>query len=166
LFFSWNRALIHRHIQVDTFCNSIYMEGTYTGKTASGQVTDVPFVLSFDFDETFELTGAGGTSEGFEITADSTNPIIIAFRLATWMDFNNAETNGSSVDFTQLIVEHDADGLDMILLDEDAIDPNDDIRKVIKENIKKSADYGKDQNGDGELASDEDDDPDAEDDDD
>jgi len=148
------------------FGNSIYMEGTYTGATASGQVTDVPFVLSFDFGETFELTGAGDTSEGFEITADSINPIIIAFRLATWLDFSNPETNDKFYEFSQLVLTKDASGTDVILLDEDAVDPNDEIRRVIKENIKESADYGKDLDGDGELDSDEDDDLDSEDDDD
>ena len=154
------------------FGNSIYIAGTYTGITAGGEVTDVPFIISYDLNEKFELTGldsAVGVADsavGMTISDLGVNPIIVAFRMVQWFNFSNPETNDKELDFSSLVVTEDAGGLPQILLDEDAEDDNKEIRKVIKENIKESADYGKDKDGDGELGSDEDDDPDDEDDDD
>ncbi len=155
------------------FGNSIYIEGTYTGATAGGAVTDLPFILSFELDEEFELTGLD-TSTG---VADSAvgmtiadllgvNPIIVAFRMVQWFSFSNPETNDKGLDFSGLVVTETTGGGPQILLDKDADGDNQDIRKVIKENIKESADYGKDEDADGDLDSDEDDDPDEDDDDD
>lgn len=145
------------------FNNSIYLSGTYTGDTSAGPstATDVPFSMSFDFDETFQLTGPGGTSEGFVVDAGATNPLIIAFRMTKWFGFGNAETNESSVEFSQVVVGVDSSGNPAITLDASATGANDTIRDVIKENIKESADYGEDSDGSGELESDEDDDPDS-----
>ena len=151
------------------FGNSIYLEGSYTGATASGSVTAVPFILSFDFNETFELSSVGDSAVGFTLEEGVVNPIIIAFRLARWFSFSDTETNPNGVDFNVLTVSQDTSGQPIILLDENAGDisaANDEIREVIEENIEESADYGKDKDGDGELGSDEDDDPDEEDDDD
>lgn len=151
------------------FGNSIYLEGTYTGATAGDSVTAVPFILSFDFDETFELSGVGDSAVGFIAEEGVVNPIIIAFRLARWFNFSDPETNPDGIDFNLLTVSQDTSGQPIILLDEDAgdiSDANDEIREVIEENIEESADYGKDKDGDGELGSDEDDDPDEEDEDD
>ena len=141
---------------------SIYIEGTYSDE--AGTLIDIPFILAFDFDETFELTGISDTSEGFVVDENITNEIIIAFRLTTWFDFSNPETE-MGVDFGDLTV----DPLLGIVLDEitaDADQTIEDIREVIEENIEESADYGEDLDGDDELDSDEDDDPDEEDDDD
>ncbi len=154
------------------FGNSIYIEGSYTGVTAGGEVTDVPFILSFDLDEEFELTGLDSTTSladsavGMTIGDLGVNPIIIAFRMVQWFNFGDPETNDKGLDFSGLVVTEATGGGPQILLDEDAEGDNKDIRKVIKENIKESADYGKDEDDDGELDSDEDDDPDEEDDDD
>ena len=153
------------------FGNSIYIAGTYTGLTAGGEVTGVPFILSYDFGEKFELTGldtttnAADSAVGMTISDLGVNPIIIAFRMVQWFSFSNLETNDKGLDFSGLVVTEAIGGGPQILLDEDAEGDNKDIRKVIKENIKESADYGKDKDGDGELDSDEDDDPDDEDDD-
>lgn len=140
--------------------NSIYLSGTYTGDTAAGPgtATDVPFVLSFDFDETFELTGATDTSEGFTVSDSASNPVVIAFRMPKWFNFGSEDALEEGIDFSQVTIG--ADG--KITLDERAQETsvaNDSIRDVIKENIKESADYGKDSDGDGELGSEEDDDP-------
>ena len=150
------------------FGNSIYIAGTYTGLTAGGEVTGVPFILSYDFGEKFELTGltntgAADSAVGMTISDLGVNPIIVAFRMVQWFSFSNPETNDKDLDFSGLVVTEDGDGLPQILLDEDAEGDNKEIRKVIKENIKESADYGKDEDGDGELGSDEDDDPDDDD---
>ena len=146
------------------FGKSIYVKGTDTGTISSGEVTNMPFTMTFEFDETFELTGAGDTSVGFEVVPGSPNPILIAFRMATWLDFTNPDTNEKSMDFSKLVAVDDGAGNLEIRLDEKSdIQDNKDIRETIKENVKESADYGKDKDGDGELESDEDDDPDTED---
>ncbi len=154
------------------FGNSIYLSGTYSGMTAGGQVTGMPFVMSFDFGEEFELstidsaTGVADTSLGFDVQEQTLAAIIIAFRLAKWFNFTDPETNSDGVDFNSLMTVEDPPGTFTILLDEDADGDNDAIRDVIKENIEESADYGEDKDGNGILESDEDDDPDEDDDDD
>ena len=73
-----------------------------------------------------------------------------------WFLFNNPETNENELDFTQLTSSNN-----QIILDKDTENENNKkIRTIIKENIKLSADYGKDSDNDGNLESDEDDDPD------
>ena len=74
------------------FGNSIYLEGTYTGASSGGPVTDAPFTLSFDLDEEFELSSAGETALGFVIDDGVLNPVIIAFRLARWFKGLNPTT--------------------------------------------------------------------------
>lgn len=142
------------------FDRSIYIEGTYSDTLAT--LTDVPFVLTFEIDEEFSLTGLGDTSEGIVIDQNMLNHIIIAFRINKWFDFSNPET-ANDVDFTDLTV----DPLVGIVLDESIADSTaEEIHDVIKENIKESADYGEDEDKSGELEPDEDDDPDEEDEDD
>jgi len=148
------------------FGNSIYILGTYTGLTSSGSVTDMAFELSFDLDEEFELTGTGDQTGGLVIDEGIVNDIIIAFRLARWFQFDNGESNPDGVDFSQLVTVSDGEGGFEIILDESVTGDNEKIRQVIKENIKESADYGEDDDEDGELGSDEDDDPESEDEDD
>lgn len=149
------------------FGNSIYIAGTYSGTTAGGDVEDMPFTMTFDLDEEFKLstvdptTGLADSALGFGVEPGVVNPIIIAFRLTTWLDFSDPETNDKGLDFSGLVVSQDSDGVDVIVLDEDSNGDNKDIRKVIKENIKESADYGEDKDGDGELGEDEDDDDDG-----
>ncbi|MFH2115750.1 MAG: hypothetical protein ABIJ86_14720 [Spirochaetota bacterium] len=104
--------------------------------TPTGGVA-VPFTYTFDIDAEFQLKGVGDTAVGFDITAGGVNDVIIAFRLNKW--------------FT---------GRDPAAFAADPAAFSEDL----KENIKQSADYGKDSDGDGILSSDEDDDPDSEDD--
>lgn len=142
------------------FGNSIYLEGTYTGTTAGGDVIDMPFSLSFDFDEEFELSGIGDTATGLLVEDGQLNPIIVAFRMAQWFVFDNPETNSDGlIDFGNLVT----DAGPVVALDESATGDNATIREIIKDNIEESADYGEDEDGSGELESDEDDDPDEED---
>lgn len=70
------------------FGNSIYIAGTYTGLTAGGEVTGVPFILSYDFGEKFELTGLDTTTNAADSAVGMTisdlvgvNPVIVAFRM-------------------------------------------------------------------------------------
>jgi len=89
------------------------------------------------------------------------NPLIIAFRLNKWFNFSNIETNSNSLDFNDLTVTTGTSG-DEIRLDENVqASLSRQVREVIKDNIKDSADYGKDSDNNGELESDEDDDPDS-----
>lgn len=149
------------------FSNSIYLEGTYTGVSASGNVADIPFYMAFDLTEKFELTnidaqtGLADSTVGLTVAIGGINPIIVAFRMAEWFIFDNAETNNRDIDFNNLVITENNAGEGEIRLDENADMDNKDIRKVIKDNIKESADYGKDKDGDGELDDDEDDDPDT-----
>lgn len=99
----------------------------------------VPFTYTFDIDTEFELTTADDTSVGFSILDTVVNDVMIAFRLGRWFD-----------------------GIDPAAF---AVAPG-DYAEALKENIKDSADYGKDEDHDGVLESSEDDDPDIEDDDD
>ncbi len=132
------------------FGNSIYIAGLYSGLTAEGTVTAVPFTLSYDIDESFELKAPGETAVTFLITEGEINPVIIAFRLNRWFDFS-----GAGADFSQIALT--ASGA--IVLD----NSQEGIRDLVKENIENSADYGVDADQDGELEADEDDDPDEED---
>ena len=99
----------------------------------------VGFTYTFDVDAEFELTPAADTSIGFDIMDTVVNDVMIAFRLGRWFD-----------------------GIDPAAF---AAAPG-DYAEELKENIKGSADYGKDEDHDGVLESSEDDDPDIEDDDD
>jgi len=141
------------------FGNSIFLEGTYTGTTLGGDVTDIPFSMAFDLDEEFELSSTGDIATGLVVEDGQLNPIIIAFRLVRWFGFDNPETNSLLIDFRSLVTEVGP----AIVLDETTTGDNATIREVIKENIEKSADYGEDEDGSGNLESDEDDDPDGED---
>ena len=137
------------------FGNSIYLEGTYSGPYAAGTAVDMPIYISIDDDTEFELTGTD-TSEGFVIDEGVVNEIIIAARMVKWFAFNNSETNSNSVLFSNAV---SSDSTTIVL---DSTE-NTTIYEVVLKNIKESADYGEDDDGDGYLESDEDDDPDTED---
>lgn len=139
----------------DLYKRSIIFQGTYTGLTAEGQVTDVAFSFSHDLDEEFDLVGPNETASNFQLSDVTANQVVIAFRMGLWLVFNNSETNNDNVDFSNLTLTNGA-----IVLDKDVEGNNQKIRQVIKKNIKASADYGKDEDGDGELEADEDTDDD------
>lgn len=139
------------------FENSIYLEGSYTGATADGDVTAAVFKLSYDLDEEFELPIAD-PNLSINVQDRTFSAVIIAFRLNKWFSFSDTETNPESLDFRSLSLSSS-----QIVLDKDSSGANDKIRKVIKDNIKKSADLGEDDDDDGILDSSEDEDPDSED---
>jgi len=122
--------------------NSVVLSGTYT-PTGGSSVT---FSFTYDLSEKFELSGATA-SEGFSVEVGVDNPIIVAFRMAKWFDFT-----GQSKDLSNLVGN--------ISLDESASGDSSAVREAIRDNLKESADYGKDKDGDGRLGSDEDDDSD------
>ncbi|RKX80791.1 MAG: hypothetical protein DRP60_02310 [Spirochaetes bacterium] len=145
--------------------NSIYLAGTYTGYLSDFNAVDLEFSFSFNLDEEFE-TAAGDFNEGIVIDEGVINPILIAFRLSKWFQFDNAERNPDEVDFTTIYPLSDGDGGHRIVFNEQSINDYAAISDVIKKNIKESADYGEDEDLSGFLESDEDDDPGSEDDDD
>jgi len=137
--------------------SSIYLEGTYTGPTASGPVADMPFTLSFELDDEFQLAGDGDNPVGIDVSEGVTNPIIIAFRLNKWFRFDDPQTNSDNVNFSDVVPNGGIIQLTINSGDTDA------ICEVIESNIVSSGDFGEDINGDGQLGSDEDNDPPSED---
>jgi len=129
--------------------SSIYLEGTYTGETASGSVSNMPFYLSFVLDDNFQLTGAGDDAIGFTVDGVE-NQIIIAFRLNKWFRFDDLQTNSENVNFSDVLPD---DGKIQLIINSGDTGP---ICEVIVSNIQSSGDFGEDINGDGELGSDED----------
>lgn len=133
------------------FGNSIYLAGKYTGPYAGGTAAAMPVVMSYDFDETFSLSPPGGSVKGMNVRVGE-NSVLIAYRLAQWVNFANPLTNDKNVDFTLAV-----DVAGTLRFDHAATGVNADIRTVIKNAIEQSADYGVDENQDGVLSSDEDD---------
>lgn len=113
---------------------SIYLTGSYRPQGGS----PVTVTMDFDLDEEFVLGRAGSTFVGMTIVEGQVNPVIIAFNLERWFDFSNSESDLS--DLTGNIV-----------LTKDAEDIEQKIRQSIKENVKLSAKFGKDEDNDGEL---------------
>jgi len=120
---------------------SIYVSGIYTPTGGSA----VNFSMSYELSEEYKLSG----SNAFSIGSGLVNDLVIAFRLPRWFVFDNAETNSDGLSFADLPVGD-------ISLTEDSDEIAKKIRSIIKENIKLSADFGKDQDGDGKLSNDED----------
>ncbi|MEZ4741943.1 MAG: hypothetical protein R3B45_05770 [Bdellovibrionota bacterium] len=121
--------------------NSIYVAGSYT---PAGEAAK-EFKMTFDLSEDFELR----SKDGFSISNQTVNDFLIAFRLAEWFRFDNIETNSDGVslnDITDLAIN----------LNKDSDEASKNVREVIKENIKLSAEVGKDEDGDGKLGDSED----------
>lgn len=129
--------------------NSIRLVGSYSGSTQSGTVSSMPTILEFDFDEEFELNASSGKS--LDLTSADSRQVLVAFRLARWFSMTNTITNGAGLDFSMVTPQSG-----QILLNENSSGTESQLRQVIKENIKKSADFGIDTNQDGILDSSED----------
>ena len=125
----------------DIYGHSFLAAGTYT--PTGGTLVNVN--IAYEFGEDFKIRG----NKGVDISSETVNDMVVAFRLAKWFDFANSETNPDSVNFSSLPSGD-------ITLNKDSDDAGKDIRKVIKENVKESADFGKDEDGDGKLSNDED----------
>lgn len=113
---------------------SIYLTGTYRPQGGS----PVAVTMDFDLDEEFVLARSGSSFAGMTISEGQANPVIIAFSLERWFDFSNSESDLSDLEGS-------------IVLTKDAEDPGKKIRESIKENIKLSAKFGKDEDNDGKL---------------
>jgi hypothetical protein len=115
--------------------NSIYLTGTYTPE--SGDAT--PFSMTFDLDEEFKLR-ASSTFAGMNVVEGAKNAIVIAFRVERWFDLTGGEADFAGLASGPIVLEKDSD--------DDAAKA---LREAIKENIKASAEFGKDEDDDGKL---------------
>jgi len=119
---------------------SIYLVGTFTNLSGATK----SFTMSFKLDEEFELTDG---SNGINIATGDNNPLIIAFALTKWFDFSGSiAENSNNIDLSDI-------SSSSIVLSEDAEGTEKELHKLIKENIKKSADFAKDKDNDGEIES-------------
>ncbi len=134
---------------------SIYLEGTYSGPTGnSGTVTGIPFTLALEIDEEFELPAG---AKGFDVADNTLSTVIIAFRMAKWFAFDSP-VNDKSEDLSDVLVSSGR-----IDLSDASPTTNKNIWEVVRNLVKASADFGKDEDGSGKLESDEDEDDDGED---
>lgn len=124
---------------------SIYVAGTFTPT----QGTSRDFVLSVELSEEFSLAQLR-SSNGVGIDGDSTNNIVIAFRMERWFDFSNTKINEKKLDFSSVTGAS-------IVLSEKSEGIQKQLQEIVKKNIKSSANFGKDRDGDRRLSRDEDD---------
>ena len=118
--------------------NSIYFSGSYTSTAGSVQ----SFTMSHEVDEEFNFSQLSANQQGLSV-ADGNNSLLIAFDLSKWFDFSNSKTS-KGVDFTSLTGP-------IVLAENTSSEVAKNLREVIKENLKSSADFDKDDDSDGEL---------------
>jgi len=118
--------------------NSISLTGTFDPGTPSDVSDDVVFSFSGPVEEEFELHAGELANGGIDLSSGAINSIVIAFRMGKWFDFT-----GTGIDFASLAGS--------------AIDLTEgEVYSAVKDAIKASADWGKDEDGDGRLGSSED----------
>ncbi len=122
--------------------NSIYLTGTYSPNNGSS----VNITLKVDVSEEVSLMNPDASSPGVEVKDGSELKVIIAFRMDKWFDFTGREYDFSSLNGTSAVLA-DAGG-----------ETGKKLQEIVKENIKKSAKFGEDADGDGTLGKDEDND--------
>ncbi len=133
------------------FGKSIYLEGTFTGTTALGSATDMPFTMSYDIDEELKLEG----TNLFALTQGGAASLIVAFRMPKWFLFSNTAVNDQNIDFRNITPASSRIDLNSL-----SAGNNQKNWQVIKDAIEKSMDFGTDTNGDGKLGKTEDEDDD------
>lgn len=112
------------------FNHSVYVAGSVT---MNG--TAVPFTYALRLSEEFKIRGPKGAA----VQPDVANALVVSFNPSTWfagIDFSAATRNASGT----------------IVIDENN---NTSLLDSIKEKIKDSTEFGKDEDGDGELEEDE-----------
>lgn len=129
------------------FGKSIYLEGTFTGTTASGAVSAMPFTMSYDIDEELKLEG----TNLFALTQGGTANVIVAFRMPKWFLFSNTAVNDQNIDFRDITPVSSR-----IDLNSSSSGNNQKNWQVIKDAVEASMDFGKDSDGDGKLGKTED----------
>jgi hypothetical protein len=133
------------------------VEGTYTGPSASGAQTSIPFRIALNTDRGLDLSGGNADRNTMNILSNRINDVIVAFRMNKWMDFSASE-NWANIDMANAQLSSGE-----IILNNSSTGNNAEIFDYLIRNMLESADYGIDEDGDGELESDEDDDPSSED---
>ncbi len=129
------------------YSNTIYLSGTFSSPTGETK----PFTMSFELEEDLSLGSQSAQSKGTNLVGDTENLLIIAFRMSKWFDFSNTRTNPGRVDLSDItgpVID--------LTQEDDGI--GEDIRRAIKEAVKQSADFGRDEDGDGKLSKTEDND--------
>lgn len=120
---------------------SVYIDATYNDGTQTKDLT-----MTFELSEEFELNNG---VNGVNLLGGEAHTLLIQFNLPQWFDFSNSETNEDAVDLDSITESS-------VTLSEDSEDETSQlIHEVVKENIKSSADFGKDKDGDGEIEDDE-----------
>ena len=115
------------------FDRSIYIAGTFT----PGGGTATPFVMWHDTGENFDLSG----TNGFQVTEGQTgNDLIVDFKLQSLFTGINLSTCTTPLDINPGTAETNCRA----------------IADTLKDNIKAAADFGKDDDGDGDVGEDED----------
>jgi hypothetical protein len=128
---------------------SLWIEGTYTGQVSTSSATNMPFLLTNDMDEEFDLESE---REGFEIGSSSVSEnVMIAFRLNEWLKLNDTETNPESLSFSNVVPNSGS-----IELTKHSNQISQKFLEIVKKNLKESADFGKDSDDDGKLEDNED----------
>lgn len=124
--------------------NSIYLAGQYTptGGTA------VAVTIAVELSEELSLAKANGNNKGIAVVGGAEAPVIIAFRMEKWFNFS-----GQEHDFSDF-----AGGA--ISINDKASEAGKKLQDLIKENIKKSANFGEDKDKSGKLEKTEDDEDD------
>ena len=117
---------------------SIYFAGTF--QPASG--TPQTFTLIHELDEEFEFSNKNSPDQKITIS-EGLNSILVAFALSRWFDFSNPKTS-KDVDFSSISGE-------INLTPGSQSEAAKALREVIKENIKESADFAKDDDKNGEF---------------
>ncbi len=113
----------------DLLEKSIYLSGTYS--PASGNSKS--FVLSFKLDEEFKIENDG---DGIILEEGIESAIEVSFDLEKWFDLSNSETNSDGYDFSDI-------NSTSIVLEKDGEDTEKELLEVIKDNIKESAEFDK-----------------------
>lgn len=119
---------------------SIFLKGIYSDLAGNQS----PFELSFDLTESFHLATLSSTETLVDIESETANSLIVAFQIGQWFDFFHSKEGKKSLDFSDLQNES------LILNGQGHLQNK--LMKIIKENIKNSSQFGRDEDGDGRLS--------------
>jgi hypothetical protein len=125
----------------DTLLNhSILIKGTFH----PNQGTPIALTLKMEAEEEFSLMKANSSLPGIQVQSEMELKAIIAFRMDLWFNFIGKDYDLSNLSGSEAVLDKNGSELNKKLLE------------IVKENIKSSADFGEDKDGDGELGKDED----------
>ncbi len=123
---------------------SILVKGAYTPSAAGAAA--IPFTFGYTDDVEVQIAApANGAIKSFTIDENAVNNIIIAFRMSEWFD---------KVNLAGAIAKDDK-GADAIVIDGNNKSNTDAVKAILEQledKIEQSADYGKDNDGNGALS--------------